>query len=95
MSVVAVFEFPGQSVDKYEEIFKIGGAEITDQPHRSHHVCYRTGDGFVVVDVWDDEESFAAFGAIIGPASAKAGLDAKPQIHPVQGTIGPDGRRGS
>ena len=30
------------------------------------------------MDVWADEQSFAAFGQIIGPATQQAGLDAKP-----------------
>lgn len=94
MSIVAVFEFPGEPVEKYEKVFEVGGAPITDQPHRTHHVCYQTADGFTVVDVWDDEEAFAAFGAVIGPATAAAGVEAKPVVHPVVGTISQDGIRG-
>lgn len=94
MSIVAVFEFPGESVEKYEEVFAIGGAPILEQPHRTQHACYQTPDGFVVVDVWDDEEAFAAFGEIIGPATAAAGLEAKPLVYPLVGTISQDGVRG-
>ena len=94
MSIVAVFEFPGEPVEKYEKVFEIGGSAITDQPRRSHHVCYQTADGFVVIDVWDDEESFAAFGEIIGPATAAAGVEAKPMVFPVVGTISQTGVRG-
>jgi hypothetical protein len=81
-------------VDTYEKVFEFGGSPITDQPARSQHVCYQTDDGFVVVDVWDDAESFAAFGEIIGPATAAAGLDARPLVHPVVGTISQAGVRG-
>lgn len=95
MSIVAVFEFPGESVDKYEHVLQIGGSPITDQPHRSQHVCYQTHDGFTVVDVWDDEDAFAAFGEVIGPATAAAGLQAKPVVYPVHGTISRDGLRGN
>lgn len=81
-------------VDKYEQVFAIGGRPITDQPKRLHHVCYRTGDvGFVVVVVWEDEASFAAFGEIIGPATQKVGLDAKPLMYPLHGYMGADGVR--
>jgi hypothetical protein len=93
MPIVAVFDFPGQSLDQYENVFKEGGAAINDQPRRRSHVCYPTANGFTVVDVWDDEVSFAAFGAIIGPATAKAGLDAQPVVHEVQGYMGADGIR--
>jgi hypothetical protein len=92
MAIVAVFEFPNDPVEKYEKVFEAGGA-VTDQPQRLHHACYRTEHGFTVVDVWADEASFAAFGEVIGPATAAAGLDAKPLVYPVQGLISQDGRR--
>jgi hypothetical protein len=91
--IAAVFEFPNESVDKYEKVFEAGGTPVTDQPKRLHHVCYRTENGFTVVDVWADEQSFAAFGEVIGPATQRAGLDARPAVYPVQGTISQDGRR--
>src|SRR5688572_26353537 len=85
MPIVAVFEFPGQDVAKYHAVFEAGGAPILEQPQRLSHLCYRTEDGFTVVDVWADEASFAAFGEIIGPATVAAGLDARPQVHPLEG----------
>ena len=93
MAIVAVFEFPYDSVDKYEQVFEVGGSPILDQPSRIHHVCYRTETGFTVVDTWADKESFAAFGQIIGPATQQSGLDAKPLVYPVQGMISQDGKR--
>ena len=93
MAIAAIFEFPNDSVDKYEKAFEAGGPQILDQPSRLHHVCYRTETGFTVVDVWTDEESFAAFGQIIGPATQQAGLDAKPMVYPVQGMISQNGKR--
>ncbi len=93
MPIVAVFEFPGESVDKYEKVFGVGGVRINDQPQRRSHVCYPNGDGFTVVDVWEDEASFAAFGEVIGPATAAAGLDARPSVYDVQGFMSTDGVR--
>jgi hypothetical protein len=93
MAIVAVFEFPGEPVEKYERVFEIGGGSITDQPKRLHHLCYRTEDGFTVVDIWEDEESFAAFGEIIGPVAAEAGFEPVPQVFPLQGYMGADGVR--
>ncbi len=91
MPIVAVFEFPGEEIAKYHNVFKTGGPAITDQPKRSYHVCYLTDGGFTVVDVWEDEGAFADFGEIIGPAAAQAGLDAKPRVHRVEGIITDDG----
>lgn len=93
MPIVAVFEFPGEDIAKYHKVFEVGGAPILDQPSRLSHMCYRTEGGFTVVDVWADEASFAAFGEIIGPATAAAGLDAKPVVHPLEGSIANDGTR--
>ncbi len=62
MAIAAVFEFPGEPIEKYRKVFDAGEA-IVNQPGRSYHVCYRTGTGFTVIDIWADEQSFAAFGA--------------------------------
>lgn len=93
MAIVTIFDFPGESVDKYEKVFEVGGPPVFDQPSRLHHVCYQTDSGFTVVDVWADEQSFRAFGEIIGPALQKAGLGATPVVHPVQGLVTQDGQR--
>lgn len=93
MAIVAVFEFPNDPIEKYEKVFTAGGPQITDQPQRISHTCYSTEHGFTVVDVWADEAAFTAFGQVIGPATVAAGLDAKPQVYPVQGLISQDGRR--
>ncbi len=66
---------------------------VTAVASRLSHVCYVTPIGIDVFDVWVDEDSFAAFGAIIGPAIVEAGLDAPPSIYPVQGFMGNDGLR--
>lgn len=92
MAVAALFEFPNESIDKYEKVLEQDG--VLDQPKRVSHVCYVTDNGFAVVDVWEDEASFAAFGDIIGPALQNAGLDGKPAVYPVHGTISQEGRRG-
>ena len=93
MPVAVVFEFPGEDIAKYHKVFEVGGPAILEQPKRQSHICYRTDSGFNVIDVWDDEASFGAFGQIVGPALAKAGLEAKPSLHPVEGTIAEDGTR--
>jgi hypothetical protein len=95
MAIAAVFDFTNEPVEKYEKVFEAGGPAITDQPKRISHVCYTTGQGFTVIDVWEDEASFAAFGQIIGPAAQRAGLDARPAVHPVAGLIDRQGVRSS
>jgi len=40
MAIAAVFEFPGEPVEKYRKVFDAGEA-IVNQPNRLYHVCYR------------------------------------------------------
>ena len=47
MAIAAVFEFPGEPVEKYHKVFEAGEA-IVNQPSRLYHVCYRTQTGFAV-----------------------------------------------
>jgi hypothetical protein len=92
MPVVVVFDFPGQDIAKYHKVFELGGPAVNAQPSRFDHLCYQTDNGFTVIDVWEDEASFNAFGPIIGPALAGAGLDAKPAIHSLEASMGKDGK---
>jgi hypothetical protein len=93
VAVAVLFEFPNEPIDKYERVLEAGGAAVLEQPNRIFHVCYRTAEGFAVVDVWKDQESFEEFGKIIGPAIEQAGLHGAPTVYAVEGTIGQDGRR--
>jgi len=94
MTIAAVFEFPSEPVEKYHKVFEAGPA-IANQPDRLYHVCYRTGTGFTVIDVWADERAFAAFGEVLGPAVQQAGLDAKPAVYSVEQYMTQDGTRSS
>ena len=94
MAIAAVFEFPGESVEKYHKVFDAGEA-IVNQPDRLYHVCFRTDVGFTVIDIWDDEQTFAAFGETLGPAIHRAGLDARPAVYPVEQIMTQDGTRSS
>jgi hypothetical protein len=48
-----------------------------------------------VVDIWADEQSFAAFGETLGPAVQRAGLQAKPAVYRVEQYMTQDGARRS
>jgi hypothetical protein len=87
MPIAAVFDFAGADIAQYHKVTEVGGQQIFDQPKRISHVCYRTDDGFIVVDVWEDEAAFTAFGPVIGPAIAAAGLTGAPRIYPVEATM--------
>jgi hypothetical protein len=87
MPIVAVFEFPTDDIAKYHKVFEVGGAAILEQPKRLSHICFRTEGGFTVLDVWQDETSFAAWGEVIGPVTHQAGLEAKPLVYPLEASI--------
>jgi hypothetical protein len=95
MAIVVVIEFPNASIEDYEKVFEAAGDGLTNQPKRLHHICYRTGDrGFTIVNVWEDEAAFGAFGEVIGPALAQVGLEGNPQVFPLEEYIGAGGGRG-
>lgn len=94
MAIAAIFEFPAEPVEKYRKVFDAGEV-IVNQPNRLYHVCYRTDTGFTVIDIWADEQSFAAFGETLGPALHHAGLVAKPTVYPVEQVMTQAGIRSS
>lgn len=77
----------------YHKVFEVGSTPILEQPNQLSHLCYKTADGFTVVDVWAGEAAFAQFGEVIGPAAVRAGLDPKPQVFPGVGEITQSGAR--
>jgi hypothetical protein len=44
-----------------------------------------------VIDIWEDEESFGAFGGIIGPALAEVGLETTPDVRRTYRTLSQSG----
>jgi hypothetical protein len=94
MAIAAVFEFPGEPVEKYHKVFAAGEV-IVNQPSRLYHACYRTETGFTVIDIWANEQSFAAFGQALGPAIRHADLEARPAVYQVEQIMTQDGPRSS
>ncbi len=86
MAIAVLFEFPGESIEKYDRALK-EHPEAMKQPARSAHVCYKTEDGWGVIDVWDSPQAFEAFGAILGPAMQELELSATPKIYEVHNTM--------
>ena len=85
MAVAVLFEFPKDSLAKYDKVLELE-PRTKDQPARSSHVAFEMpGGGFGVLDVWDSEEAFGKFGEILMPAIEQAGIDtsAQPKIYPV------------
>ena len=86
MAIMVFFEFPNEPVDKYDQALA-QGPELLTQPGRSHHICFKTENGWGVVDVWESEEAFAKFGELLGPVLQELQLSGQPRVLPVHNTI--------
>ncbi len=95
MTIGVVHEIPGGTKDDYERIVQelVGGSldSLGDWPVEGIlcHVAGPTESGWRVVDVWESEEAFQAFGEKLMPAFEAAGVDASspPQTFPVHNFV--------
>jgi hypothetical protein len=89
MAIVVVFEFPKDSIEKYDKVLELE-PRTKDRPARLFHICSVLPNGGIgVVDVWESEEAFGKFGEVPMPAIEKAGLDisTQPKLFPVYNTM--------
>lgn len=86
MAIAAVFEFPDETIEKYDQALE-KSPELRTQSARSHHICFTTDTGWTVVDVWDSEEAFAKFGELLGPVLQGLQLNVQPKVYPVHNTM--------
>ena len=62
--------------DKYEEVQRRLEAVGEAAPAgRSYHVAFHMGDGLQVVDVWESQEAFDAFGQTLMPILTELGIN--------------------
>lgn len=83
MAVAVVLEFPGGTLDQYDQVIeKMGFAPGgTGAPGGLFHWVTKTDDGIRVTDVWTDRETFDKFAEeTIGPVTAEVGIPGPPQI---------------
>jgi hypothetical protein len=88
--IVAAFELPNLTKEKYEEITRqmTGGKSrmdsLSDWPVEGLlvHIAAEVGNGFRIVDVWESQEAFDSFGEKLGPLLQEAGVEGQPEIYP-------------
>ena len=92
MPIVIVHE--GLTQEQYEEVVrKMTGNERMESPSDWPaegllvHATGQGASGFRVVDVWESEEAFNRFGAVIGPILQKLGVDARPEVYPAHTVV--------
>ena len=90
MPVVAVFQSPGFTQERYEESVRklTGGKSHVESPSDwpveglLAHIAGEGPDGFRVVDVWESEDAFGRFGASLMPVLAELGVEGQPEVYP-------------
>ena len=89
MPIIAVFQSPSLTREKYEEIVR----RLAGKPQLSSpsdwpvegllvHVSGQGANGFRVVDVWASEEAFRQFGEKLAPILEEVGVEGQPEIYP-------------
>lgn len=75
--IVVHFNGSGMTPEQYDQII-VELQKVTTFPPAGQiaHACYKTDDGYKVVDVWESAETFAAFGEKLMPILQKLGVNA-------------------
>jgi len=89
MSIAVLFDCSADTLAQYEKAFELA-PELASQPARPYHMCVSSGDGFLVVDVWESEAAFAKFGEVLGPVLGQVGLQPAPDVRKIYRIIGPE-----
>jgi hypothetical protein len=84
MSIAVLFDCSTDTLAQYEQAFEIL-PELANQPARPVHICMSSGDGFLVVDVWESEDAFVQFGEVLGPVLNQVNLHPTPDVRQVFG----------
>jgi hypothetical protein len=90
MPIVAVFQSPSLTRDKYEQaVRKLTGGKrarmesTADWPVEGVlvHVAGESDSGFRVVDVWQSEDAFRRFGEKLMPILKEVGVEGAPETY--------------
>ncbi|SCK40239.1 hypothetical protein [Streptomyces sp. WMMB 322] len=92
MAVIVIFDSLGMTRGLYEQVSRgiTGMNKVADKlgdwpvPGLISHVAAPTPGGFIVVDVWESEEAYQAFAAVVLPLLRELGApNVEPRIYPV------------
>ena len=96
MTIVAVFQSPDLTREKYEAIVRklTGGKRsrmesVADWPVKGLlvHAAGQAEKGFRVVDVWESEEAFRKFGEKLTPILKEVGVEGAPDLYPTHAFV--------
>ena len=89
MPIVAVFQSPALTREKYEESIRLvtGGKTRAETPADWPvegllvHAAGEGKNGFRVVDVWTSQEAFDSFGEKLNPIMKSIGVELEPEVY--------------
>ena len=89
MAITLSFAPRSMTAQQYDDVIRrLEAAGAGAPPGRLYHVATGTGDRLRVVDVWDSQESFEAFGRTLMPILQEVGIDpGQPEVAPVHKII--------
>ena len=94
MPVLMIHDSPGGTEEQYRAVIARlsdgkGFNSLSDWPVKGilFHVAGPTDTGFRVIDIWESEEAFAAFGPFIGPALEEVGFPGGPVLYPIAALV--------
>jgi hypothetical protein len=90
MPIIAVFQSPSLTKERYEEtVRRITGGKTkllspSDWPVEGLlvHAAGQGEKGFRVVDIWATEEAFQRFGEKLIPVLKSVGVEGQPEVYP-------------
>jgi len=89
MAIVAVFQHPSLTQERYEKsVSGLTGKSRMESPADwpveglLAHVAGESENGFCVVDVWESEEAFNRFGEKLMPVLQSVGVEGRPDVYP-------------
>jgi hypothetical protein len=88
MSVMMLLKIQGGTLEQYDQATKeVFDGTLTPSilpEGLLSHVCVKTDDGIKVIDVWESQANFEAFGAKLAPALQRAHIsETQPKYYEV------------
>ena len=88
MAIVVEFNAPSMTATQYDSVLRDLESKGVGAPDgRVYHIAAPNLDGWFVVDVWESQEQFDRFGAVLLPTLQAAGVTATPEVRPVHNII--------
>ncbi|MEO6470500.1 MAG: hypothetical protein ABIR57_01625 [Aeromicrobium sp.] len=91
MALAMFFNASGMTASSYFDcIGQLAGAGQGNPDGRTFHVALAAGDDVHVLDIWESQEQFDAFGAVLMPILGALGIDpGTPMVSEVLNVIEP------